>query len=135
MNDKNIWPMVKSRYRLSAKIQMTFELSFPEIKVGKCRFSFNTAHDIRRKKVSPSLKGIIFSDTIPLGWFTSSVLIPWEKVEKITISKAMPPIDGEQADDSEYAALEMNDPGEMRIDMPWSKAFTDYVKGNRLFEI
>lgn len=146
MNVKHIWRSIKNRYRLSTKIQMNFQLSFPEYLIGKCCFSTNKAYQIRTQKVSPSLQGVVFSDTIPLSWFTSSVLIPWVKVLEITISDTTPPIDGmlntplasqlyTQTLDFEYCALRLNDPQEMTIDFPWSKEFTDYVKKNKLFDI
>ncbi|WP_300460468.1 hypothetical protein [Desulfobacula sp.] len=142
----NIWTIVKNRYRLSTKIQMNFELSFPKYLIGKCRFSTANAYQIRTQKVSPSLKGVVFSDTIPLNWFTSSALIPWAKVLEIVFSDTThsinsilstpllsksnkPPID------FEYCQLRLNDPQKMTIDLPWSKEFTDYVKTNKLFDI
>jgi hypothetical protein len=146
MNIKNIWAIVKNRYRLSTKIQMNFELSFPKYLIGKCRFSTDNAYQIRTHKVSPSLKGVVFSDTIPLSWFTSSALIPWNKVLKIVFSNRAPSIDGslntrlssksnKQPVDFEYCKLRLNDPQEMTIDLPWSKEFTDYVTENKLFDI
>ena len=146
MNGKNIRTIVKNRYRLSTKVQMSFELSFPLSLIGKCWFITNNAYQIRTQKVSPSLKGVVFSDTIPLSWFTSSVLIPWAKVLKITISDTMPSIDAilntplssklnKETFDFEYCTLALNDPQEMTIDLPWSKEFTDYVQGNKLFDI
>ena len=146
MNVKNIWTIVKNRYRLSTKIQMNFELSFPKYLIGKCCFNTNNAYQIRTQKVSPSLKGVVFSDTIPLRWFTSSALIPWAKVLKIVISNTVPSIDGilntplssklnKETFDFEYCTLTLNDPQEMTIDLPWSKEFTDYVQGNKLFDI
>jgi len=146
MNVKNIWMIVKNRYRLFTKVQMNFELSFPKYLIGKCYFTANNAYQIRTQKVSPSLKGIVFSDTIPLSWFTSSALIPWAKVLKIAISDTAPSIDGilktplssksnKETFDFEYCTLTLDDPQEMTIDLPWSKAFTDYVQGNKLFDI
>ncbi|MCP4723243.1 MAG: hypothetical protein GY860_27635 [Desulfobacteraceae bacterium] len=146
MNVKNIWTIVKNRYRLSTKIQMNFELSFPKYLIGKCCFTTNNAYQIRTQKVSPSLKGVVFSDTIPLSWFTSSALIPWAKVLKIAIPDTAPSIDGilntplssqfnKETFDFEYCTLTLNDPQEMTIDLPWSKEFTDYVQGNKLFDI
>jgi len=93
MNIKNIWGIVKNRYRLSTKIQMSFELSFPKYLIGKCCFTTNNAYQIRTHKVSPSIKGVVFSDTIPLSLFTSSAFIPWEKVLKIVISNTPSSID------------------------------------------
>jgi len=146
MNAKKIWPMIKNRYRLSSKIQMNFELSFPKYLIGKCCFALNKACQIRTHKVSPSLKGVVFSDTIPLSWFTSSALIPWENVLKLSISDTMPLFDGIEnpplsfkADnkpvDFDYCTLTLNDPQEMTIVIPWSNAFTDYVQGNKLFDM
>ncbi|MBU8911114.1 MAG: hypothetical protein KOO65_07590 [Desulfobacterales bacterium] len=146
MNVKNIWTIVKNRYRLSTKIQMNFELCFPKYLIGKCWFTTNNAYQIRTQKVSPSSKGVVFSDTIPLSWFTSSALIPWAKVLKITISDTTPSIDAilntplssklnKETFDFEYCTLTLNDPQEMTIDLPWSKEFTDYVQGNKLFDI
>ena len=146
MNVKNIWTIVKNRYRLSTKIQMNFELSFPISLIGKCWFITNNGYQIRTQKVSPSLQGVVFSDTIPLCWFTSSVLIPWAKVLKIAISNTPPSIDGilntplpsklnKQTFDFEYCSLRLSDPQEMTIDLPWSKEFTDYVQENKLFDI
>ena len=145
MNVKKIWPIVKNRYRLSTKIQMSFELSFPKCIVGKCWFTTNNAYEIRTQKVSLSTKGVVFSDTIPLSWFTSSVLIPWAKVLKVAISDT-PSIDdifntplssklNKQTFDFEYCTLRLNDPQEMTIGFPWSKEFTDYIQGNKLFDI
>jgi hypothetical protein len=146
MNVKNIWKIVKNRYRLSTKVQMNFELSFPKYMVGKCCFTINNAYQIRTQKVSPSLKGIIFSDTIPLSWFTSSALIPWAKVLKIAISDTMPSIDGisntqlssklnKKNFDFDYCTLTINDPQEITIVLPWSNELTDYVQENKLFDI
>ena len=146
MNVKNIWTIVKNRYRLSTKVQMTFELSFPKYLIGKCWFSTNNAYQIRTQKVSLSLKGVVFSDTIPLSWFTSSVLIPWAKVLEIAISDTMPSIDGilntpfslesnKQTLDFEYCTLRLDDPQEMTVVLPWSKEFTSYTQKNELFDI
>jgi hypothetical protein len=146
MNVKNIWAIVKNRYRLSTKIQMNFELSFPKYLIGKCWFTTKNVYEIRTKKVSPSLKGVVFSDTIPLSWFTSSVLIPWKKVLELAISDTIPSIDGilntplsielnKQTFDFEYCTLRVNDPQEMTIVLPWSKEFTDYVQENQIFDI
>jgi hypothetical protein len=146
MNVKNIWAIVKNRYRLSTKIQMNFELSFPKYLIGKCWFTANNAYEIRTQKVSPSLKGVVFSDTIPLSWFTSSVLLPWEKVLELSISDTTPSIDGisntplsfesnKQPFDFGYCTLRVNDPQEMTIVLPWSKEFTDYVQENQIFDI
>lgn len=146
MNVKNNWTIVKNRYRLSTKIQMNFELSFPKFLIGKCRCTINNTHEIRKKKVSLSQKGVVFSDTIPLSWFTSSVFIPWEKVLKIDISKTIPSTDGisntpvssnfnKQTLDFEYCTLQLNDPIKITIDLPWSKEFTDSVQGKKLFDI
>jgi len=143
MDTKNIRAIVKNRYRLSTKIQMNFELGFPKYLIGKCWFTANNAHEIRTQKVSLSLKGVVVSDTIPLSWFTSSVLIPWAKVVKIVISDApdgilntsMPSKVNKQPFNFEYCTLELNDPQKMTIDLPWSKEFTDYVQRNKLFDI
>lgn len=146
MNVENIWKIVKNRYRLSTKIQMKFELCFPKYLIAKCRFTTDNAYELRTQKVSPSLKGIVFSDTIPLSWFTSSVLIPWEKMLKIAISNTAPSIEGilntplssnlnKRSLDFEYCTIQLNDPQEMTIDLPWSKKFTEYVQTNKLFDI
>ncbi len=146
MNVKNTWKIVKNRYRFSTKVQMNFELSFPEYLIGKCRCTTNNTYEIRTQKVSPSLAGVVFSDRIPLSWFTSSVLIPWAKVLNLTISETAPSIDGllntpmpsksnKETSDSQYCTLQLNDPQEMTIDLPWSKVFTDYVQRNKLFNI
>ncbi len=142
MNVKNIWTIVKNRYRLSTKIQMNFELSFPKYLIGKCLFTANNAYQIRTQKVSLSMGGVVFSDTIPLSWFTSSVFIPWANVLKIVVSDTTPDgildtpltsILSKQTSDFEYCKLRLNDPQEMTIDLPWSKEFTDYVQRNKLF--
>ena len=146
MNVRNIRDLVKNRYRLSAKMQMNLELRFPKSLIGKCRFTANDTHEIKTQKVSLSSKGVIFSDTIPLSWFTSSVFIPWEKVLKIEILDTTSPIDGisdtelssvlnKQPSDIAYCTLKLNDPREMTIDIPWSKEFTDCVQRNTLFDI
>jgi Protein of unknown function (DUF1214) len=146
MNVKNIWKAVKNRYRLSTKVQMNFELSFPKYLIAKCWFTADNTYQVRTQKVSPSLKGIVFSDTIPLSWFTSSVLIPWEKVLKLAISNTAPSIEGilnmplssnlnKKSLDFEYCTIRLNDPREMTIDLPWSKEFTEYVQENNLFDI
>ncbi len=143
---KNAWKTVKNRYRLSTKVQMNFELSFPLYLIGRCWITINTACEIRTQKISPSLKGIVFSDTIPLSWFTSSVLIPWEKVMKIDISENLPPIEGvsatplsskssSQSVDREYCTIELNDPRKITIVLPWSKKCTDYIEKNQLIDI
>ena len=140
MNVKNNWTVVKNRYRLSTKTQMNFEMSFPKYLIGKCRCTINNTYEIKTKKVSLSQKGVVFSDTIPLGWFTSSLFIPWEKVQKIDISNTPPSVDGKlnttvsadfnnQTLESEYCTLRLNDPTEMTIDFPWSKEFIIYIKG------
>jgi len=136
----NIWATLKSRYQLSSQFQMKFEFGFPKYIIGKCRLTIKDACDIRTKKVSLSSKGLVFSDTIPLSWFTSSALIPWEKILKITLSDTTQSIDGAlnspsaskntQLSDYAYGKLELNDPQEMTIDLPWSQEFTDYVRQN-----
>lgn len=142
MQVKNIWTKVKNRYRLSPKIQMNFEFSFPNYLIGKCRCTIKNDYEIRTKKVSLSPKGVVFSDTIPLSWFTSSAFIPWEKIRKIDISNTTPSIEGipntpvssdfkKQTSDAEYCTLRLNDPAEMTIDFPWSKEFTNYVQGKK----
>jgi hypothetical protein len=146
MNVKKIRMIVKNRYRLSTRIQMNFELSFPKYLIGKCCFTSFNAYEIRTQKVSPSMKGIVFSDTIPLSWFTSSLLIPWAKVVKIAISDTIPSFDeflntqlssklDTQTPDFEYCKIRLNDPQEMIIDFPWSKEFTKYVQASKLFDI
>lgn len=141
MTVKNVRTIVKNRYRLSTKIQMNFELSFPKYLIGKCCFSTHNAYEIKMQKVSPSLKGIVFSDTIPLSWFTSSALIPWEKVLNFVISEATSSKGGmfskldKQTSDFEYYTLQLNDPQEITIELPWSKEFTDYVQRHKLLDI
>jgi hypothetical protein len=143
MKANNIWAMVKNRYRLSSRVQMKFEMSFPKFIVGKCRITANHISEIKTKKISLALKGIVFSDTIPLGWFTSSAFIPWEKVVKISISETAQSIDGNLMPSQEnvptldwkHGTLQLNDPQEITIDLPWSKEFTDYVQSYDLFEI
>ncbi len=146
MNVKNIWPVVKNRYRLSPKNQMHFEFSFPKFVIGKCCFTMNNAYQIRTQKISPSIQGLVFSDTIPLSWFTSSVLIPWTKIQEMTIADTVSSIAGllntylssqlnKQTLDSEYCALRLKDPGEITIDLPWSKDLTDYVYRKKLFNL
>ena len=145
MKAENIWAAVKTRYRLSSRTQMKFELSFPKYLIGKCRLSTNTTYDIRTKKISLSLKGVVFSDTIPLSWFTSSAFIPWEKVVKIIISDKPPfiedgpntpssPPKNKQTLGSEYCTLQLHDPQEMTIDFPWSKDFADYAQTHKIFD-
>ncbi len=139
MNVKNTWKIVKNRYRFSPKTQMNFELSFPKFVVGKCRCTTNNSYEIKTQKVSLSREGVVFSDTIPLSWFTSSVLIPWAKVLEIAISDTPASIDdtnlNKQTFDSQYCTLRLNDPQEMTIALPWSKEFIDYVQRNKLFDI
>lgn len=136
----NTWATLKSRYRLSSQIQMKFEFGFPKYVIGKCRLTIKDACEIRTKKISLSSKGLVFSDTIPLSWFTSSALIPWEKISKIDLSDSTQSSSGtlrspsasknSQLSDYGYGTLELNDPQEMTIDLPWSKEFTDYVQHN-----
>ncbi len=125
---------------------MQLEFNFSEYLVGKCRFTTKNTHEIKTQKVSLSNDGIIFSDTIPLSWFTSSVLILWEKVLKMTITDKIPTIDGDlktpwssnlnkQTIDFQYCSLQLNDPLELIIDLPWSKEFTEYVQKKNLFDI
>lgn len=146
MNAKKIWKIIKNRYRLSTKVQMNFELSFPQYLIGKCRLTTNDAYEIRTQKVALSTKGIVFSDTIPLSWFTSSVFIPWAKVLKIAVSdktssiedKSDAPVSSnldKKTSDFESCTLRLNDPQEMTIDLPWSEGFTNYVKKIKLFDI
>jgi len=146
MNVNNTWKIVKKRYRVSTKYRMQLELNFSEYLIGKCWLTTNNNYEIKTQKVFLSREGVIFSDTIPLSWFTSSVLIPWEKVLKITITDTIPSIDGisntpwssnlnKQTFDFEYCSLRLNDPQEITIDLPWSKEFTDYVQAKKLFDI
>lgn len=146
MNANSNWKTVKQRYRVSTKYRMQLEFNFSEYLIGKCRFTTNNTYVIKTQKVSLSRDGVVFSDTIPLSWFTSSVLIPWEKVLKITISDEIPSIDGvlntpwasnlnKQTVDFEYCSLGLNDPLEIIIDLPWSKDFTKYVQTKKLFDI
>lgn len=128
MNPKKIRTIIKNRYRLSTKVQMNFEMSFPNYLIGKCCFSTDDVHEIRTQKVSPSLAGLVFSDTIPLSWFTSSVLIPWAMVLNIAKSE-------NQSLDGAYFTIQINDPQDITIDLPWSQAFTKYIQKNKLFDI
>lgn len=125
---------------------MSFEFSFPDYLIGKCLCSFNNGCEIKTKKVSLSPKGVVFSDTIPLSWFTSSVFIPWANVQKIVPSDTQPSIDGsvnrhlssnsnEQTPGVEYRTLQLTDPKKMTISIPWSKKFEDYVQRYELFDI
>ncbi len=125
---------------------MQLEFNFAEYLIGKCRFIAGKTQKIKTQKITLSNDGVIFSDTIPLSWFTSSVLIPWAKVKKMTISDKIPSINGvlntpwssnlnKQTIDFEYCALELNDPLEITIDLPWSKEFTNYVHTKKLFDI
>lgn len=144
MNVENIWKIIKNRYRLSSKIQMNFELGFPEYRIAKCRFTTQHAYQVRTQKVSLSLKGFVFSDTIPLSWFTSSALIPWEKMKTMDISSSAPVIDGilntplstelNEADiDVEYCTIQLEDPEDITITLPWSKKFSEYIQKNKLW--
>jgi hypothetical protein len=146
MNVKNIWAIVNKRYRLSAVVQMSFELGYPKYSKGKCWCTINNSYDIKTKRVSLAPKGILFSDSMPLSLFTSSIFIPWAKVLKITISDAIPPIDGildthppsqsnSQTSKFEYCTLQLNDPQKMTISIPWSKEFADFIQTYKLFEI
>jgi len=136
----NTWAALKSRYRLSSQIQMKFEFGFPKYIIGKCRLTIKDACDIRTKKISLSSKGLVFSDTIPLSWFTSSALIPWGNIIKIDLSDATQSSgdvlrspsasENSQLSDYAYGKLELNDPQEMTIDLPWSTEFTDYIQQN-----
>lgn len=146
MKGINIWKTIKNRYRFSSKTQMTFELSFPKYLINKCCFRTENAYEVRTQKISPSLQGIVFSDTIPLSWFTSSVLIPWEKLLKISISGNVlsngstlsTPLlsNSNKANlEFEYCTIQLNDPQELTIDLPWSKEFTKFVQKNKLFDI
>ena len=146
MDVKNTWAIVKNRYRLSTKVQMSFELSFPNYLIGKCWCTIDNSYEIKTKKVSLSQKGIVLSDTIPLSWFTSSIFIPWTNVMKIAISDTRSSIDGilnthlsshsnNKTSKLEYCTLQLNDPQEMTISIPWSKIFSDYIKSNKLFDI
>ncbi|WDP86792.1 MAG: hypothetical protein HUN05_18065 [Desulfobacter sp.] len=145
MNVTKIWAIVKNRYRLSTKIQMNFELSFPNYLIGKCGFSAQNAHEIRTQKVSPSIKGMVFSNTIPLSWFTSSVLIPWAQVVSIRLLDPASLADGAETSpfSSElnepglefgYCMLKIKDPLKITIYLPWSEEFTAYVQKNKLID-
>jgi len=146
MNAISNWKIVKKRYRVSTKYRMQLELNFSEYLIGKCRFTAKNTYEIKTQKISLSNDGVVFSDTIPLSWFTSSVLIPWAKVIKITISDKIPSINGvlntpwssnlnKQTVDFEYCSLELHDPLEITIDLPWSKECTNYVQTKKLFDI
>ncbi len=78
--------------------------------------------------------------------FTSSVLIPWAKILKMTISDKTPSIDGilntpwssnlnKQTVDFEYCSIEISDPLEITIDLPWAKELTKSVQTKKLFDI
>ena len=143
MTSKSTWAIVKNRYRLSSKIQLKFEFSFPQYIMGKCRLTIEDVSEIRTKKISLSLRGLVFSDTIPLSWFTSSALIPWEKILKITVSDTTESFDDVLKAPSsskpkrafEYCKLELNDPHEMTIELPWPNEFKDYVQNNEFLNI
>ena len=146
MNAISNWKIVKKRYRVSTKYRMQLELNFSEYLIGKCVFTAKNTYEIKTQKISLSNDGVVFSDTIPLSWFTSSVLIPWAKVIKITISDKIPSINGvlntpwssnlnKQTVDFEYCSLELHDPLEITIDLPWSKECTNYVQTKKLFDI
>ena len=111
MTAQNTWNLVKRRYRLPAKVQMNFELGFPAYHIGKCRCIVNTVCDIKTKKIFLAQKGIVLSDTIPLGWFTSPVFIPWANVLNMAVSTDDPgtpelrPGSDEQAADPGYCTL------------------------------
>jgi len=122
---------------------MTFELGFPMYLIGHCRFTTGNAYQIRTQKLSPSLQGMIFSDTLPLNLFTSSALIPWAKIKEIKISDTVssmedhwqPPLSSRSNKDgqnAQYITLGIKDPRQVTIDCPWSDEFTDYVKKNKL---
>ena len=115
----NIWGRIKKRYRLASFVQMSFELSMPQFLIGKCRVTGENGSAIKTKKISLSPKGIVLSDTIPLSWFTSSVLLPWEKILDIDLP--------DTASTEPHCTLRLNDPFEMVIDLPWSNAFTAYA--------
>ena len=146
MTINGIRKIVKRRYRVSSKYRMQLEFNFAEYLVGKCRFTANDTYEIKTQKISLSNDGVVLSDTIPLSWFTSSVLIPWTKVLGMTITDKMPSIDGvqntpwssnlnKQTVDFLYCSLRLNDPFEITIDLPWPKEFTDRVQKKELFDI
>ena len=146
MNAVSNWKIVKKRYRVSTKYRMQLEFNFAEYLIGKCKFTARNTHEIKTQKITLSNDGVVFSDTIPLSWFTSSILIPWEKMIKMTISDKIPPINGvfntpwssnlnKQTVDFEYCSLGLHDPLEITIDLPWSKEFTNYVQTKKLFDI
>ncbi len=146
MSVNDIRKIVKRRYRVSSKYRMQLEFNFAEYLIGKCRFSTNDTYEIKTQKISLSNDGVVFSDTIPLSRFTSSVLIPWAKVLEMTVTDKMPSIDGvqntpwssnlnKQTVDFLYCSLRLNDPVEITIDLPWSKEFTDHVQKKELFDI
>ena len=115
---------------------MSFELGFPNFLIGKCRCTINNAYEIKTKKVYLAQKGVVLSDTIPFGWFTSSVFIPWEKVQEIAISNTPVSSDfDKKASDYKKCTLRLNDPMKMTIDLPWSEEFTSYVQEQKLFDI
>ena len=131
---------------MSAKVQMNFELGFPKYLIGKCCCTAGDVYEIRTKKVTAAQKGLVISDTIPLGWFTSSVFIPWTEVQGLSVSGESSPKEDllndelvselkEQPPESEYATIRLSDPVEMTIDFPWAEEFTDCIRKNKLFDI
>ena len=143
MTSKNTWVIVKNRYRLSSKIQLKFEFSFPQYIIGKCRLTIKDVSETRTKKISLSSRGLVFSDTIPLSWFTSSALIPWEKILQIAVSDTTEstddvleaPSSSKRKQPFEYCKIELNDPQELTIELPWPNEFKDYVQNNERLNI
>ena len=146
MNANSHWKSIKTRYRVSSKYRMQLELNFTEYLVGKCRLTAASTDEIKTQKISLSNDGIVFSDTIPLSWFTSSLLIPWAKIRMMAVSDKLPVIDGvshtprasnlnRQTVDFEYCSIGLSDPLEATIDLPWSKEFTNTVQRKKLFDI
>jgi hypothetical protein len=146
MKNKNIWKHIKQRYRLPAKAQMSFEISFLKYEIARCWFKTADAYQVRIQKITPSLKGIVLSDTIPLSWFTSSALIPWKQFSAMSISDTGPSIEGildmplsYRPDKGELAAVyctaQLNDPLTITLDLPWLNEFTKYVQTNNLYDL
>ncbi len=117
MRTNNLWSMVKRRYRLPQTVQLSFEMGFPRFLIGDCRLTADGCNAVKTKKISLSMKGIVLSDTLPLSWFTSSVFIPWKTALDVHLSN-----------DAQRCRLHVDDPLPMTIDLPWSKAFTDYAQ-------
>lgn len=146
MSAERFWKRVKQKYRVSSKYRMQLEFNFPDYIIGKCRFMAGETWKIKTQKISITRQGIVFSDTIPLSWFTSSVLIPWTTIKEMVITDEMPTIDGvvskpwssdlhKQTLDFQYCTIRIDDPVEITIDLPWSTNFTQRVESNKWIDI